>query len=227
MSTAALAATSMNLAHEKQANFEKYLHFINDAVALKVRLLVFPEVSLQGYLKKRGAPGEPEVIEMTRNFRSTAETIPDLTTERIHELAERHNMYIQIWMAESARAEQLFYNTAVLLGPEGVVGKYRKLHDRGEWPIFCSGDDFPLLETKLGRMGMLVRYDMYFPEMVRTYAVRGAVIASMPTVWPLKDPDEQDYSAYAYDIFTRAHALFNQVFFISSNQVGPTGSFNY
>jgi len=134
-------------------------------------------------------------------------------------------------MAEAARAGQVFYNSAVLVGPQGVVGVFRKLHDRGEWPVFCSGDEFPLLETSLGRIGALVCYDMCFPETVRTYAVRGAVIASMSTAWPLKDasaPDpEADHYAYVYDTLTRAHAIANQVFFISANQVGPTGRYNY
>jgi len=134
-------------------------------------------------------------------------------------------------MAESARAGQVFYNSAVLVGPEGVVGVFRKLHDRGEWPVFSSGDEFPILETTIGKLGAFVCYDMCFPETVRTYAVRGAVIASMSTAWPLKDPNlsdpESDHYAYVYDTLTRAHAIANQVFFISSNQVGLTGRFNY
>ena len=231
MSEVTLAAASMNVAQDKAANLEKYIHFIEEAAALGARLLVFPEVSLQGYLKKRGAPGEPEVIELTRYYRQTAETVPGPTTELIGKHAARHNMYIQIGMAESARAGQVFYNSAVLVGPEGVVGVFRKLHDRGEWPVFCSGDEFPLLETALGKFGMFVCYDMCFPETVRTYAVRGAVIASMSTAWPLKDanaPDpEADHYAYVYDTLTRAHAIAHQVFFISSNQVGPTGRYNY
>ncbi len=182
-------------------------------------------------LVKRGAPGEPEVIELTRYYRQTAETVPGPTTELIGKHAARHNMYIQIGMAESARVGQVFYNSAVLVGPEGVVGVFRKLHDRGEWPVFCSGDEFPLLETALGKLGMFVCYDMCFPETIRTYAVRGAVIASMSTAWPLKDsatPDpEADHYAYVYDTLTRAHAIANQVFFISANQVGPTGRYNY
>lgn len=231
MTEVTLAAVSMHVAQDKAANLEKYLRFIDEAASLGARLLVFPEVSLQGYLKKRGAPGEPEVIELTRYYRQTAETVPGPTTELIGKHAARHNMYIQIGMAESARAGQVFYNSAVLVGPEGVVGSFRKLHDRGEWPVFCSGDEFPLLETAVGKIGMFVCYDMCFPETVRTYAVRGAVIASMSTAWPLKDPNapdsEADHYAYVYDTLTRAHAIANQVFFISSNQVGPTGRFNY
>ena len=231
MSEVTLAAACMNVAHDKAANLDKYLRFIDEAAALGARLLVFPEVSLQGYLKKRGAPGEPEVIELTRYYRKTAETVPGPTTELIGEYAARHDMYIQIGMAESARAGQVFYNSAVLVGPEGVVGVFRKLHDRGEWPVFCSGDEFPLWDTSLGRIGAFVCYDMCFPETVRTYAVRGAVIASMSTAWPLKDADapdpETDHYAYVYDTLTRAHAIANQVFFISSNQVGPTGRYNY
>ena len=231
MTEVTLAAVSMNVAQDKAANLEKYLRFIDEAAALGARLIVFPEVSLQGYLKKRGAPGEPEVIELTRYYRQTAETVPGPTTELIGKHAARHNMYIQIGMAESARAGQVFYNSAVLVGPEGVVGVFRKLHDRGEWPVFCSGDEFPLLETGVGKIGMFVCYDMCFPETVRAYAVRGAVIASMSTAWPLKDasaPDpEADHYAYVYDTLTRAHAIANQVFFISANQVGPTGRYNY
>jgi len=231
MSEVTLAAVCMSVVQDKAANLEKYLRFIDEAARLGARLLVFPEVSLQGYLKKRGAPSEPEVIELTRYYRTTAETVPGPTTELIVKHAARHNMYIQIGMAESARAGQVFYNSAVLVGPKGVVGVFRKLHDRGEWPVFCSGDEFPLLETGVGKIGMFVCYDMCFPETVRAYAVRGAVIASMSTAWPLKDPNasdpETDHYAYVYDTLTRAHAIANQVFFISSNQVGPTGRFNY
>lgn len=231
MSEVTLAAVCMNVEHNKEANLEKYIQYIEEAASLNARLIVFPEVSLQGYLKKRGGPSEPEVIELTRYYRQTAETVPGPTTELIGKYALRHNMYIQIGMAEAARAEQVFYNSAVLVGPEGVVGVFRKLHDRGEWPVFCSGDEFPVLETNMGRMGMFVCYDMCFPETVRTYAVRGAVIASMSTAWPLKDPaaddPETDHYAYVYDTLTRAHALANQVFFLSSNQVGATGRFNY
>ena len=231
MTEVTLSAVCMNVLQDKSANLEKYVHYIEEAAALGARLIVFPEVSLQGYLKKRGTPSEPEVIEMTRYYRQTAETVPGMTTELIGKYAARHNMYIQIGMAESARAGQVFYNSAVLVGPEGVVGVARKLHDRGEWPVFCSGDEFPLMETALGKFGAFVCYDMCFPETVRTYAVRGAVIASMSTAWPLKDPNasdpESDHYAYVYDTLTRAHAIANQVFFISSNQVGPTGRFNY
>jgi predicted amidohydrolase len=231
MSEVTLAAVCMNVAHDKEANLEKYIHYIEEGAAIGARLIVFPEVSLQGYLKKRGVPSEPEVIELTRYYRQTAETVPGPSTELIGKYAARHNMYVQIGMAESARAGQAFYNSAVLVGPEGVVGVFRKLHDRGEWPVFCSGDEFPVMETAIGKLGAFVCYDMCFPETVRTYAVRGAVIASMSTAWPLQDPNasdpESDHYAYVYDTLTRAHAIANQVFFISSNQVGPTGRFNY
>src|SRR3989304_1195722 len=104
MTEVTLAAVSMNVAQDKAANLEKYLRFIDEAASLGARLLVFPEVSLQGYLKKRGAPGEPEVIELTRYYRQTAETVPGPTTELISKYAAGPNMHIQIGMAESARA---------------------------------------------------------------------------------------------------------------------------
>ena len=231
MSTVTLSAVNMNVLQDKQSNLEKYLHFIEEAARFGPGLIVFPEVSLQGYLKKRGMPSEPEVIEMTRYYRQTAETVPGPTTDLIGKYAARHNLYVQIGMAESARAGQVFYNSAVLVGPDGVVGVARKVHDRGEWPVFCSGDELPLLETAFGKVGAFVCYDMCFPETARSYAVRGAVIASMSTAWPLKDANcadpEADHYAYVYDTLTRSNAITNQMFFISSNQTGPTGRFNY
>src|SRR3990172_12225846 len=154
MTEVTLSAVCMNVLQDKTVNLEKYIQYIEEAARLGARLLVFPEVSLQGYLKKRGAPSEPEVIELTRYYRTTAETVPGPTTELIVKHAARHNMYIQIGMAEAARAGQVFYNSAVLVGPQGVVGVFRKLHDRGERPVLSSGDEFPLLETAVGKIGM-------------------------------------------------------------------------
>ena len=103
MTEVTLAAVCMNVAHNKDANLEKYIHYIKEAASVGARLIVLPEVSVQGYLKKRGAPSEPEVIELTRYYRQTAETVPGPSTELIGKYAARHNMYIQIGMAESAR----------------------------------------------------------------------------------------------------------------------------
>jgi predicted amidohydrolase len=222
MTEVTLAAVCMNVAHNKEANLEKYIHFIEEAASCGASLLVFPEVSLQGYLKKRGAPSESEVMELTRYYRETAETVPGPSTELIGKYATRYNMYIQIGMAEAARAGQVFYNSAVLVGPEGVVGVFRKLHDRGEWPVFCSGDEFPMMETAIGKLGAFVCYDMCFPETIRSYAVRGAIIASMSTAWPLKDPNaldpDADHYAYVYDTLTRAHAIAGILHFIQSGR---------
>lgn len=78
---------------------------------------------------------------------------------------------------------------------------------------------------------MLICYDVAFPEVVRTYALQGAVIASLTTAWPMKrDQPEGDPSAYLYDLQTRASAQANQIWFVSSNQVfrPPTeGCANY
>jgi len=66
MTEVILAAVSMNVVHDKAANLEKYLQFIEEAAFHGARLLVFPEVSLQGYLKKRGAPGAEGVVDVFR-----------------------------------------------------------------------------------------------------------------------------------------------------------------
>jgi predicted amidohydrolase len=226
-----LGAVSMHCSHDPEANWKKYLSFIDEAALCGVDYLVFPEVSLQGYLMGSRALGTRDMAEQLTYFRRVAEPVPGPTTDRLTELAARHNMLIQAGLAERAMDGNMVYNSAVLVGPHGVIGVFRKLHNQFEWPVFGPGDHLSVFETRLGKIGMFICYDLAFPETVRAFALQGATIAALTTAWPMKGDDPAtDYFGYTYDILSRANALANQLWLVCSNQVDrpPTpGCANY
>src|SRR5690606_16617642 len=117
-----LGAVSMHCSHDPAANWKKYLDAIDEAAIRGTDYLVFPEGSLQGYLMGSASLGSPEMHEQLAYFRRVAEPIPGPTTRRLTELAARHNMLIQAGMAERAMDGNIIYNSAVLVGPRGVIG---------------------------------------------------------------------------------------------------------
>ncbi len=133
-----------------------------------------------------------------------AEKIPGPTTEYFGELAAQHHLHIALSLYE--RDGHLIYNTAVLLGPDGkLIGKYRKVclpHGEVEKGV-TPGRDYPVFETALGKIGMMVCYDGFFPEVARELTNRGAEIIAWP-VWGC-DP-----------LLARARACENRVYLVSS-----------
>lgn len=112
-----------------------------------------------------------------------AETIPGPSTEYFAKLAKEHNLYIVAGLVE--REGKTLYNTAALLGPEGtLVGKYRKVTlPRGEIESgITPGHDYPVFDTRFGRLGMMICYDGFFPEVARALTIHGAEVIAWP-VW--------------------------------------------
>jgi predicted amidohydrolase len=112
-----------------------------------------------------------------------AEPIPGPSTDHFAALAKKHNLYIVAGLYE--RAEHLVYNVAVLFGPEGKIeGVYRKVTlptgevERGVAP----GHEYPVFETRFGKVGMMVCYDGFFPEVARKLTNHGAEVIAWP-VW--------------------------------------------
>ncbi|MEM7014266.1 MAG: carbon-nitrogen hydrolase family protein [Verrucomicrobiota bacterium] len=117
------------------------------------------------------------------SYADAAEPIPGPSTEYFGELARDHNLYIVAGLLE--RSEHKIYNVAVLLGPDGeVAGKYRKTclprseADGGITP----GNEYPVFETRFGKVGMMVCYDAFFPEVARQLTINGAEVIALP-VW--------------------------------------------
>jgi predicted amidohydrolase len=118
-----------------------------------------------------------------KSFADVAEPIPGPSTDHFGKLAKEHNLYIVAGLNE--RDRHLVYNVAVLIGPDAkVVGKYRKTClPRSEISGgIAPGDEYPVFETRFGKVGMMVCYDGFFPEVARRLSNRGADVIAFP-VW--------------------------------------------
>lgn len=112
-----------------------------------------------------------------------AESIPGPSTKYFGQLAKKHNLYIVVGLLE--KEQHLIYNVAVLIGPEGkIVGKYRKVTlPRGEIEGGVTpGHEYPVFETRFGKVGMMICYDGFFPEVARELSKNGAEVIAWP-VW--------------------------------------------
>lgn len=224
-----VATVAMDVVFDKKENVKKYLYYIQQAARQNVDLIVFPEQSLQGYLKNLFSLD----LENVRYQHENAETISNgESVQTLIQAAQDHHMHIIFGMTErdETRADVL-YNTAVLLGPDGYIGRYRKVHQPGdEVHVFYPGEGFPVFETSLGKIGMLICYDKMFPESTRELALQGAQILIMPTAWPITKPGadpESDPIGQYYDLLDRVRAFENQAWFISSDMSGNHGDHEY
>ncbi len=148
---------------------EQFRPFIQQAAREKADLVVLPET-----LTYYHTPG---------SYADVAEPVPGPSTEYFGQLAKLHDMYIVAGLIE--RERHLIYNVAVLLGPDGkLVGKYRKVTlPRGEIESgITPGDTYPIFETRFGRVGMMICYDGFFPEVARELSRNGAEVIAWP-VW--------------------------------------------
>jgi len=158
-----------------------------------------------------------------------AETIPGPSSDTLGALAKELGIVIVASLFEK-RAAGLYHNTAVVLEKDGTIaGKYRKMHipdDPGFYEkfYFTPGDlGFEPIQTSVGKIGVLVCWDQWFPEAARLMAMAGAELLIYPTAigWdPRDDEAEQARQKDAWVISQRAHAIANGIPVISANRVG-------
>jgi N-carbamoylputrescine amidase len=158
-----------------------------------------------------------------------AESIPGPSTDRLSLLAAKHGVVLVASLFEK-RAPGLFHNTAVVFDNDGkLAGKYRKMHipeDPGfqEKFYFTPGDlGFKPIETSIGRLGVLVCWDQWYPEAARLMTLHGADLLIYPTAigWdPHDQADEKNRQRDAWVTIQRAHAVANGLPVISVNRVG-------
>jgi predicted amidohydrolase len=141
------------------------------AAAEGARLVVLPELATSGYCLRDAAEA-----------RASAETVPGPTTRAWQEAADRHGVVVVGGVCEIDDGDRL-RNTAVVVDAGGVRGVYRKLHLWGREPaLFVAGDERPpVVETSLGRIGLAICYDLWFPELPRDLAMRGAELLAVPS----------------------------------------------
>jgi len=152
---------------DKTDNIRKIEQTTQHARKQGAELIVFPELSLTGYVVR------DEIYEL-------AEPIPGPATEAVEKIAQKTKTYIVFGMPElSEKAQATIHNTAVLVGPEGLIGKYQKMYLPThsvfeEKRYFRPGYQAAAFDTKLGKIGLIICYDIFFPEVSRLTRLEGA-----------------------------------------------------
>jgi predicted amidohydrolase len=197
-----VAAIQMNCTlGDLQANLQKAGRLLASAAGKGVRLAVLPELFNTGYRV------EERDVQLS-------EPIPGPTTEWMVKQSRKSDMYLVAAILETGMSSGLVYDTAVLTGPEGVIGIYRKTHlwDQ-ENTRFTKGDQFPVYPIGSYNLGMQICYEVGFPEGSRILTFNGADILAYPSAFGKA-------RLYAWDIATRSRALENGAFVIASNRTG-------
>ena len=162
------------------------------------------------------------------------ETVPGPSTDALQVLAEKHGAVIIVPIFE-AGDDGRRYNTAVILGPGGMLHPvYRKVHvphDPNFWEqdYFASGERFVVYDTPFCRLGVLICYDQWFPEAARAASLQGAELILYPTaIGRMADgvPEEGDWQD-AWETIQRAHAIANSVHVAAVNRVGTEGDLRF
>jgi predicted amidohydrolase len=191
---------------ERDINLESTLLWIEKAVSNGANLIILPELCISGY-----------VFNSRQEAFQLADKVPEGSSIKSWEnLAKQNNVYIVAGIAEIQ--DSSLFNTSVLIGPNGYIGKYRKLHLWFEEKLFFEPGDIgmPLFKLPFGRLAMMVCYDMWFPEMARIYSLMGADIITIPTNWPKVDTELSNITDNL--IISQSHM--NGVFIAASDRVG-------
>ncbi|WP_340114764.1 carbon-nitrogen hydrolase [Maribellus mangrovi] len=211
----------------KEENLQKSLEAIRKAASMGAELVVLQELHASLYFCQ---------VEDTSLF-DLAEPIPGPDSDIFAQAAKEAGVVLVTSLFEK-RAPGLYHNTAVVFEKDGsIAGKYRKMHipdDPGFYEkfYFTPGDmGFEPIETSVGKLGLLVCWDQWYPEGARLMALAGAEVLIYPTAigWDPNDTkDEQLRQLDAWTISQRGHAVANGLPVISVNRVGfeadPTGN---
>lgn len=190
----------------KEENLKKIESATVRAKSLGADLVIFPELSLTGYVVR------DQLYDL-------AETVPGPSTNKVSEIARTTGLYVIFGMPElSEKTRATMFNTAVFVGPDGLIGKYRKMHLPThsvfeEKRHFRPGYHSAVFNTSIGSIGLCICYDVFFPEVTRLARLQGAqmivCISASPAV-------RRSY----FEILTAARALENTAFLAYVNLVG-------
>ncbi|MCI5758022.1 MAG: carbon-nitrogen hydrolase [Bacteroidales bacterium] len=204
---------------DAQANKEKLATHIAEAAAQGARLVVLQELHNTPYFCQ---------TENVEHF-NLAEPIPGPSTDFFGEVARRHHIVLVTSLFER-RAAGLYHNTAVVFESDGTIaGKYRKMHipdDPAYYEkfYFTPGDlGFRPIDTSVGRLGVQVCWDQWYPEGARLMALAGADLLIYPTAIGYESsdtPDEQERQREAWTTVQRGHAVANGLPVIAVNRTG-------
>lgn len=217
MRTIRVAAVSMNgFLGQPERVLGDIAHWCERAATEGVELVVFPELVVHGHC--------------TPNTWELAESVPDgPSVKRLMQIAQQYRLTLCAGLSEKER--DIVYNTQVVIGPSGYIGKQRKLHlSRDEVFFYKGGRDINVFDIGPCKIGIVICYDNQFPEVARVLALRGAEVICMPHAGRFKlwdDTAESEAAARRYShSFLKKYALRareNACFTILTDQVGRAG----
>jgi predicted amidohydrolase len=191
---------------DKTENLTKIEKTVIKAKKQAADLVIFPELSLTGYVVR------DQIYEL-------AETIPGPSTKVIENIAKKTKAHIVFGIPElSKKTQATIYNTAVLVGPEGFIGKYRKMYLPThsvfeEKRYFRPGHQAAVFDTELGKIGLIICYDIFFPEVSRLTRLKGAQLIVCISASP-------SIRRTFFETLTMARAIENTAFLAYVNLVG-------
>lgn len=194
---------------EKDRNVARSREFISTAAEKGARLIVLPELANSGY-----------VFNTREEAFDLAEEIPaGPTCAAWAKIAAELDIYLVAGISE--REGQALYNSAVVIGPDGYIGTFRKVHLWNEENLFFEPGNlgFPVFHTPIGRIGTFICYDGWFPESYRMCALQGADIVCIPTNWVPIPGQDKDREAMA-NILVMGAAHSNSLFVAAADRVG-------
>jgi len=158
---------------KKEYNISSLLKFCEEAAKTGSKLIVTPEMGTTGYCFLDREEIKPLV-----------ESIPGPTTDKFYEISKRYDCYIVIGFPEVDKETNLYYNSAVLIGPEGIIGKHRKSHSYIAEPKWSApGQEHLVYNTKIGKIAILICMDIHFIETARLVALQDADIIIHISNW--------------------------------------------
>ncbi|MBA2596070.1 MAG: hypothetical protein H0V00_05525 [Chloroflexia bacterium] len=186
----------------KTANLETLLRLTEEAAVGGAKLIVTPEMATTAYC-----------WATREEIAADVEPIPGPTTHLFEEIAARHDCWIVLGLAEVAPETGIYYNSAVLIGPAGPAGLYRKTHAYISEPKWAKDGDLglPVFATPLGRIAITICMDAAYPETARIPALAGADVICFPTNWLSEKSPSPSWMARAAE---------NGVYFIAANRYG-------
>lgn len=190
----------------KAENLAKIKKTVARAKNQGTELVIFPELSLTGYVVR------DEIYEL-------AERIPGPSTRIMEKIARKNDIHIVFGMPEiSQNTEATLHNSAVLIGPRGFIGKYHKMYLPThsifeEKRYFRPGYEVAVFDTELGKIGLIICYDIYFPEVARLARVKGAQLIICISASP-------GVRRSFFEVLTTARAIENTAFLAFVNLAG-------
>lgn len=191
-------------------NLIKMSEFVSKiASQQKVDLIIFPELTTSG-------------CELGVKFTELAQRVPGPAINLMAQRAADAGVYIAFGLATKEKVESILFNSAALVGPEGeLLGSYNKVHLRGEERMaFREGFKIPVIETEIGKIGLLLGWDLAFPEVARSLALEGAELLCVMANWETTQMDE-------WKTYVRARAYENAMFVAAANRVGEDITMNF